>query len=64
MLERELKRAKQVKKYAAKRAALKELIRNPQTSDAERVDAQGKLHALPRDSSPVRMRNRCAITTI
>ncbi len=62
MIERELKREKLVKRYAAKRAALKETIRNVQTSDEERVAAQIKLNALPRDSSPSRLRNRCAIT--
>ncbi len=62
MIERELKREKLVKRYAAKRAALKETIRNVQTSDEERVAAQLKLNALPRDSSPSRLRNRCAIT--
>ena len=62
MIERELKRAKLVKQYAAKRAALKEIIRNPQTSEDERAAAQTKLNALPRDSSPTRMRKRCAIT--
>ncbi len=62
MIERESKREKLVKRYAAKRAALKETIRNVQTSDEERVAAQIKLNALPRDSSPSRLRNRCAIT--
>jgi len=62
MIERELKREKLVKRYAAKRAALKETIRNVKSSDEERVAAQIKLNALPRDSSPSRQRNRCAIT--
>ncbi len=62
MIERELKREKLVKRYAAKRAALKETIRNVKSSDEERVAAQIKLNALPRDSSPSRLRNRCAIT--
>lgn len=62
MIERELKREKLVQKYAAKRAALKETIRNPKTSDEERDVAQAKLNALPRDSSPARQRKRCAIT--
>ncbi len=62
MIERELKRAKLVKRYAAKRAALKETIRNVKTSDEERAAAQVKLNALPRDSSPSRLRARCAIT--
>jgi len=62
MIERERKRARVVAKYAAKRARLKEIIRNPQSSDAERVEALDKLQALPRNASPVRMRNRCEIT--
>ncbi len=62
MIERELKRAKLVQRYAKKRAALKEIIRRPQSSDEERAAAQTKLNALPRDSSPTRQRNRCAIT--
>jgi len=62
MIERERKRAKLVKQYATKRAALKEIIRNPQTGDDERAKAQAKLNALPRDSSPTRLRNRCSIT--
>lgn len=50
MKAREVKRAKLVAKYAAKRAALKEA-----------GDAAG-LAALPRNSNPIRMHNRCAIT--
>ena len=62
MIERELKRAKLVKRYAAKRNALKDVIRNVNSSDEDRLSAQEKLNALPRDSSPSRKRNRCAIT--
>ena len=62
MIERELKREKLVRKYAAKRARLKEIIRNPNSSDQERAAAVAKLSSLPRDSSPSRLRNRCAIT--
>ena len=62
MIQRELKREKLVAKYAAKRAKLKEIIRNPNTGDAERAAAVAKLSELPRDSSPSRTRNRCAIT--
>ncbi|GHA98060.1 30S ribosomal protein S14 [Modicisalibacter luteus] len=62
MIERELKRAKLVDKYAAKRAELKATINSVETSDEERFDAQLKLQSLPRDSSPVRRRNRCRIT--
>jgi len=62
MVERERRRAKIVKRYAATRAELKELIRSPRTSQDDRAAAQVKLQSLPRDSSPSRQRNRCAIT--
>ena len=62
MVKREKRRAKIVKKYAAKRAELKEPIRSPKTSHEDRQAAQAKLQALPRDASPTRQRNRCAIT--
>ena len=53
MVEREKRRAKIVKKYAAKRAQLKELIRSPKTTPEVRADAQAKLQKLPRDASPI-----------
>ncbi|HEY7887031.1 MAG TPA: 30S ribosomal protein S14 [Steroidobacteraceae bacterium] len=62
MVEREKRRAKIVKKYAAKRAQLKELIRDPKTSPEERAASQAKLQSQPRDASASRGRNRCAIT--
>ncbi len=62
MIMRELKREKLVKRYAAKRAELKRIIRNVNSSDEERTAAVAKLSALPRDSSPSRQRNRCSIT--
>ncbi|GAA3910116.1 30S ribosomal protein S14 [Halomonas cibimaris] len=62
MVERELKRAKLVEKYAAKRAELKAITTDVNASDEERFDAQLKLQQLPRDSSPVRQRNRCRVT--
>jgi small subunit ribosomal protein S14 len=62
MVQREKRRERTVQKYAGKRAKLKELIRNPRTSDDARIEAQAKLQAQPRDASPVRQRNRCALT--
>lgn len=62
MIERETKRARTVAKYAVKRAKLKEIIRNPKSSDEEKWDAQVGLQKLPRDASPSRMRTRCSIT--
>ena len=62
MVEREKKRAKIVKKYATKRAELKRAVVDPKLSLEERMDAQTKLQKLPRDASPTRQRNRCAIS--
>lgn len=62
MVEREKRRIKLVAKYAAKRAQLKAMISHPDTSDEERWEASLKLQSLPRDSSAVRHRNRCALT--
>ena len=62
MIQRELKRAKLVAKYAEKRKELKAIIRNVNSTDDERRAAQQKLNAMPRDASPTRQRNRCAIT--
>jgi small subunit ribosomal protein S14 len=59
---REAKRAKMVAKYAAKRAELVAIIENVSLSDDERMQARLKLQSLPRNSSPVRQRNRCALT--
>ncbi len=62
MIMREKRRAGIVKKYAAKRAQLKELIRSPRTSPEARATAQARLQSQPRDASRSRQRNRCAIT--
>ena len=62
MIQRELKREKLVRRYAKKRAELKAIVRNINSTDEERQQAQAKLNAMPRDASPTRQRNRCAIT--
>jgi small subunit ribosomal protein S14 len=62
MINRELKREKMVAKYAEKRAQLKEIINNSNATDEERLDAMLALQALPRNASPVRLRNRCGLT--
>ncbi|MEC3951769.1 30S ribosomal protein S14 [Nocardia sp. CDC153] len=49
-----------VARYAERRAELKEIIRKPSSSDEERAAAQSALQKLPRDASPVRLRNRDA----
>ena len=60
--EREKKRRKVVAKYAAKRAALKQIVGDRSASDAERWQAQQQLQKLPRNASPVRLRSRCGQT--
>ena len=62
MTEREIKRRATVKKFAAKRAALEAIINDEKATPEERRDARLKFQALPRNSSPVRLRNRCALT--
>jgi small subunit ribosomal protein S14 len=56
------KRIAMVARYRERRAVLKETIRSPKSSEAEKIAAQQALASLPRDSSPIRVRNRCAIT--
>ena len=62
LINREAKRRATVAKFAAKRAALKAIINDASRSMDERLDARAQLEKLPRNASPVRLRNRCAIT--
>ena len=62
LINREDKRRKMVKKYAAKRAELKAIINDVKRDDADRMDARLKLQSLPRDASESRLRNRCQLT--
>ena len=62
MIEREKKRERLVKKYAAKRAALKEVIADESKPMEERFRATLKLAELPRNSSATRLHNRCQLT--
>lgn len=62
MVAREHKRTRLVRKYAEKRKALKAVIQNPESTTEEKLEAQEKLQNLPRNSSPVRQRNRCQVT--
>lgn len=61
-IHRNLKRQRLVEKFAAKRKELKAVLANPESSDEEFFQAQRKMAQLPRNSSPVRVRNRCSIT--
>jgi len=62
VINRDLKRRDTVKKFAAKRAELLAIVGNIKLSEEERYVARQKLQALPRNASPVRLRNRCALT--
>ncbi len=62
MIAREVKREKLAKKYAAKRAELKEIINDQSKPMEDRFRASLKLAKLPRNSSPTRMHNRCQLT--
>jgi small subunit ribosomal protein S14 len=62
MINRDVKRVKIAEKFAAKRAALKAVIDDSSKSDEDRYEARLKLQQLPRNASPTRQRNRCAIT--
>ncbi|ABI66074.1 MULTISPECIES: 30S ribosomal protein S14 [Maricaulis] len=61
-IERNLKRARLAKRYAAKREQLKAIARNQELPVEERFAAQLKLAELPRNSAVTRIRNRCEIT--
>ena len=62
VVNRDQKRRLMVKKYAKKRAELLAIMHGAKVSDEARAAARRKLEQLPRDSSPSRLRNRCALT--
>ena len=62
MIEREIKRRKMVEKFKVKRLALNEIIKDSGATSEQRTEARMKLQNLPKNSSPVRLRNRCALT--
>jgi small subunit ribosomal protein S14 len=61
-IERNKKRQRLVKKHGARRDELKAILRNPETADEAFFQAQRELFMLPRNSSKIRLRNRCSIT--
>ncbi len=62
LINREEKRRKMVAQYAKKRAALEAIVNDESRSEEERYEARLKIQALPRNSSPSRLRNRCQLT--
>jgi small subunit ribosomal protein S14 len=61
-IQRNEKRKRLTAKFAAKRAELKATLANPATTDEEFFTAQKKLAKLPKNSSKVRIRNRCSLS--
>ena len=61
-VQKDLKRRRLAKKYANKRAKLKAIIKNRESSMEERFQAVMALSELPRNSAEIRQRNRCALT--
>ena len=61
-IERNKKRIKLSAKFKAKRAELKAVLANPATADEQFFAAQKKLQKLPRNSAPIRIRNRCSLS--
>ncbi len=61
-INRDLKRAALVRKYAKKRAELQAIIADQSVSEEDRYQARLKLQALPRNANPTRLRNRCEVT--
>jgi small subunit ribosomal protein S14 len=59
---RNKKRERLVARYAEKRKQLKAVMANPEATDEEFYEAQRKLCKLPRNSSPIRIKNRCNVT--
>jgi small subunit ribosomal protein S14 len=62
LINREAKRRKTVAKFAARRAAILAVINDAKRSEEDRQEAREKLQQLPRNASPVRLRNRCRLT--
>ena len=56
------KRKQLVAKYTEQRRILKAVVKNQAASPDEKQEAQSWLNALPRNASPVRVRNRCGVS--
>jgi len=62
LVERELKRVKMVERFADKRRVLKRILSDSNATPEDKRAARVKLQKLPRNASPVRLRNRCVVT--
>ncbi len=62
MIVKNIRRKQIVERYRSKRMELKKVIKSPKTSEEDKRDARLKLEKMPRDSSKIRIRNRCVVT--
>lgn len=62
MIQRDRRRQRLVRSYAKRRAAARVIMKDPSSTLEQRLAAQETLQKMPRDSSPIRLRNRCSIT--
>lgn len=62
VVNRDLKRRKIVELYSAKRTNILKILSDINASEDDKISARIRLQKLPRNSSPVRLRNRCSLT--
>ena len=62
MIVKNIRRRQIVERYRSKRMELKKIIKSPKTSEEDKQVAKVKLEKMPRDSSKIRIRNRCVVT--
>ena len=59
---RDERRARLIKKYAARRAELRRKLNDPSLSTGDKIEIQAEFAKLPRNSCPTRLTRRCRIT--
>ena len=62
MIVKNIRRRQIVERYREKRIELKKILKSPSVSEDEKQIARIKLEKMPRDSNPIRIRNRCVVT--
>ena len=62
MIVKNIRRKQIVERYRERRMELKKILKNPSVSEDEKQVARIKLEKMPRDSNPIRIRNRCVVT--
>tara|TARA_B110000263_G_C14908700_1_gene329359 strand:- start:205 stop:510 length:306 start_codon:yes stop_codon:yes gene_type:complete len=62
MIVKNIRRQQIVERYKERRIELKKILKNPSVSEDEKQIARIKLEKMPRDSNPIRVRNRCVVT--